>query len=155
MSQIKAKIKSEITTSMKARSADRTQALRTILNSIQKKEIDESRDLTDAECLKVLQTLTKQLGETLEQAKGLGRSEIVLATENELKIVKEFLPQQMNEADVERSVLEILSELKSTNSLPVGGAAMGALMKATMVKLGGRADGKLIQAAVKKALGLA
>ncbi len=154
MSAIKLKIKADLTTSMKARDADRTQTLRSILSSIQKKEIDESRDLTDAECLKVLQTFVKQLGETLEQAQSLARTEIVKATEEEIKRVKEYLPTQVDAGDVEKGILEIVQDLKSKGALPQGAAAMGAIMKSAMTKFGGRADGKVIQGAVKKALGL-
>ncbi len=154
MSDLKAKIKNQMVQSMKARDAARTQALRMAISVIQKKEIDEGKDLDDNAVLKTLQTMLKQLTETLEQAKSLGRTEIVSATEFEMGVVKEFLPKMLTEAEVKNIVSEIVTELKSSGKFPENaGAAMGAVMKATMAKVGAQSDGKTIQSAVKSALG--
>jgi uncharacterized protein YqeY len=124
------------------------------LAAIQKKEIELKKEpLDNPEVEKVLLTMGKQLGETVDQAKGAGRAEMAAAAEAEIVILKEFLPQQLSHAEVDAEVAAIVAELKSKGALPQGGAAMGAVMKAVMAKLGSKSDGKLIQAAVKKALG--
>ncbi len=154
MSQLKARLQKSITETMKAKDAARLQVLRLMFNNIRKKEIDDRKDLTDAEVEKVFLTQIKQVQESLEQAKTAARAESIAEAELELKTIKEFLPEQLDAAAVEKIVSDVLVELKNTGALPAGGAAMGALMKATMAQVGSRAEGKLIQAAVKKSLGL-
>ena len=153
MSALKAKIQKSITDAMKARDAVRLQTLRTVFNAIRKKEIDDRKDLNDAEVEKTLLTSIKQMQETLEQAKTANRPEMVAEAEQEIKTVKEFLPEAMSEAEVDQIISGIVEQLKSSGTLPAGNAGMGAVMKQSMALIGSRAEGKTIQAAVKKALG--
>jgi uncharacterized protein YqeY len=152
VSALKARLQKAITDSMKARDSLRTQLLRQAMSHVKKKEIDDNRDLEDAEVEKVLVTFVKQLNESLEQAKTAKRDDLVKGAEYELGVIKEFLPQAMSEGEVEKIVISIVASLKSAGTLPVGGAGMGMVMKQTMAQVGSRADGKIVQAAVKKAL---
>jgi len=149
MSELKAKIQSTLTTAMKARESEKVLALRNVTSAIKKKEVDERRELSDDEIQKILLTLEKQLKEALDQAKGANRPEAVLENEFELGVIKEFLPQAMSEAELKQAVESAFAELKASGTLPEGPAAMGALMKASMAKVGARADGKTVQAVVK------
>jgi len=153
MSALKERIQKSINEAMKARAAVRLQTLRTVFNAVRKKEIDERKDLTDAEIEKTLLTSIKQMQETLDQAKTAGRADMIAEAEAEIAIVKEFLPQAMSDAEVEKIVAGVLEQLKSSGTLPAGNAGMGAVMKQAMATIGSRAEGKVIQAAVKKALG--
>jgi uncharacterized protein len=150
---LKAKLQSAQVASMKAREAEKVQALRNIMSAIKKREVDERKEMTDAEIEKLLLTMTKQIQETLDQAKTVGRPEAAAEAEFEMSIVKSFLPEQMSEAQVNEIVKKIAADLKAAGSLPEGNAAMGALMKAAREKIGSKADGRLIQAAVKSQLG--
>ncbi len=150
---LKATLQSAVTTAMKARESARLQVLRTIMSGIKKKEVDDRKELTDAEVQKILQNIEKQARETLEQAKAGGRTEAQAEVEFEISIVQEFLPKQMGEAELESTVRSLHDTLKSAGKLPAGGAGMGALMKEVMAAVGARSDGKAIQAAVKKVLG--
>lgn len=137
---------------MKAKDATRLQILRLMWNGVRKKEIDERKDLNDAEVEKTLLTQIKQINETLEQAKTAGRPEAVAEAENELRVLKEFLPEALPEAEVQKIVQGLFEKMK--DSLPAGNAGMGALMKAAMAEVGSRSEGKVIQGAVRKALGM-
>lgn len=153
MADLKTTIKTAMVASMKARSPDRTQCLRMILAAIQKKEIEIKKEpLENPDVEKVLLTMTKQLQETLEQAKGAGRTEMVQAAEAEIVILKEFLPTQMSEAEVDATIAAIIADLRAKGTLPQGPAAMGAVMKGAMAQIGSKAEGKIISAAVKKLL---
>jgi uncharacterized protein YqeY len=153
MSELKAKIKSSVTEAMKARDSERTVSLRMFLAAIQKKEMELRKDvLENAEVEKVLLTVSKQIQETLEQAKGAGRTEMVAAAEKEIKLVMEFLPKQMSETEVDAAVSAIVKSLKEAGTLPPGGSAMGVIMKQVMATIGSKAEGKMIQSAVKKAI---
>lgn len=153
MSALKAKIQSSITEAMKARNATRLQTLRTLFNAVRKKEIDERKDLEDAEIEKTLLTQIKQLQESLEQAKTANRPETVAEIEAEIAVAKEFLPEAMSAEQVEKIVREQHAQLTASGQFPPGNAGMGALMKASMAAIGSRAEGKVVQGTVKKVLG--
>jgi uncharacterized protein YqeY len=154
VSQLKDKIQKTITEAMKAKEAARLQTLRLIWNAVRKKEIDERKDLSDAEIEKALLTMIKQTQESLEQAKTANRPDTIAELEAEIQVIKTFLPQALSPAEVDRIVGAIADKLKSSGKLPSGGAAMGAVMKEAMEEIGSRSEGKIIQASVKKALGL-
>ncbi len=138
-------------TAMKARDAERVQVLRNITSAIKKIEVDERKDMSDDEVLKTVIKLEKQVRETLAQAQELGRQETVKEAEYEISVLQEFLPKQLSEDDLLAIVKTVHAQIKDT--LPAGGAGMGVMMKNVMTKVGASADGKAVQAAVKKVLG--
>jgi len=155
VSQLKARIQKSMTEAMKAKDPARLQSIRLIWNQIRKKEIDERKDLTDADIEKTMLTMMKQVQETLTQAQTAGRADSVTESENEIKLIKEFLPEAMSQEEVNKIISGIVETLKSSGKLPQGPAAMGAVMKESMAAIGSKAEGKVVQAAVKSALGLA
>lgn len=154
MSDLKNKIKSEMTQAMKDKNAARLQSIRLIWNAIRKKEIDDRKDLGDGDVEKLLQTILKQTTESYTQAKDAGRNEAVGELEAEISVLKEFLPEPLSDADLLNEVKKIVEELKAAGQLPEGPAAMGRVMKETMAKVGARADGKTVQTKVREALNL-
>lgn len=155
MSALKEKIQKNVTEAMKAKNATRLQTLRLMWNAIRKKEIDERKDLDDAGVEKTLLTMIKQVQESLDQAKAAGRADAVAEQEAEIAVMKEFLPQALPEAEVLKIVQGIVETMKAAGTPTTGNAAMGAVMKQAMANIGARAEGKVIQASVRKALGLA
>lgn len=110
--------------------------------------------MTDPEVEKTLLTMIKQIQESLEQAKSAGRADAIAEAEAELLVIKEFLPEAMSEAEVMKIVTGVVESLKASGTLPAGNAGMGAVMKQSMATIGSRAEGKVIQASVRKALGM-
>jgi uncharacterized protein len=151
---LKVKIKESMTAAMKSKDAERLQVIRNIWNVIRKKEIDDRKDLTDTDVEKAIMTMAKQLQESLDQAKNSGREDIVVEVQKELAILKEYMPEMLKPEELEAIVNSLVTELKASASLPEGNAGMGMLMKKTMEKVGSKADGKSVQAAVRKALQL-
>lgn len=149
---VKEQIKNAMTAAMKSKEAPRLQAIRNVWNAIRKKEIDDRKDLTDTEVQKVVMNLTKQLQETIDQAKTTGREELAAESVFELGVLKEFLPEMMSAEELSGVVSKIAEELKAAGTLPAGNAGMGMLMKKTMEVVGSRAEGKAVQEAVRKAL---
>ncbi|MBS1985697.1 MAG: GatB/YqeY domain-containing protein [Bdellovibrionales bacterium] len=155
MSLLKDKIQKSVGEAMKSKQAARLQTLRLIWNAIRKKEIDDRKDLDDAGVEKTILTMMKQVQESLEQAKSAARAEAIAESEAELLILKEFLPEALPESEVQKIVDGVAAALKAAGTLPAGGAGMGAVMKQAMVTIGSRAEGKVIQACVRKSLGMA
>lgn len=153
-SPLKAKIQKSMTDAMKAKDAPRLQVIRMIFSNIRKKEIDGRKDIDDAEVERTLLTQLKQTQETLEQATKAAAQATIDEANFEIKVIKEFLPESLSEADVLKIVQSVVDTLKAAGTLPAGGAAMGAVMKESMAKIGSRSEGKIIQGAVRKALGM-
>ena len=104
--------------------------------------------ITADEALGVLTTYSKQRRESIESFRRGGRDDLVAAEEAELEIVSGYLPEQMGEEDLRGLVEEAISETGAQSMKD-----LGAVMKAVMPKVAGRADGGRVSAMVRKLLG--
>mgnify|MGYP000137821972 CR=1 FL=1 len=107
----------------------------------------EATKPTEQECIKILQSLAKQLKDSIIQYEGGGRNDLAEIEAFELKLIEKYLPEQLSEDDVRRLVQKtiVASEVKSINDM---GKVMGILMK----ELSGSADGNMVQKIVKEEL---
>ncbi|GMR04244.1 MAG: GatB/YqeY domain-containing protein [Thermodesulfobacteriota bacterium] len=138
----------DITTALKAGDRARTSTLRLLLNAVKNKEIELRRDLEESEAHQIVATLIRQRKESIEQYEKGGRSDLAEKEEEEIKILKGFLPPQLSGAEVE--------EIVKKAALQIGASTMkdmGRLMKEVMGRVKGKADGRLVQEMVKKTLG--
>jgi len=144
-------LKEEITTgvkqAMKAGEKVRLQTLRFLLSAVKNKEIDKRAELSEAEILQVISTSVKQHKDSIEQFRKGGRVDLAAQEEAELEVLTGFLPPQLTEDEIKDVVASTATELGAETMKDMGG-----LMKAVMARLKGRADGKLVQAAVKQRL---
>jgi len=132
---------------MKARDALRTSALRMVRAALKNRAIDKRAPLDDGDALQVLGTLAKQRRESIEQFRAGGRQEMADKEEAELRILQEFLPEELGEDEVRRAVDAAVSETGAA-----GPRDMGKVMAALMGRLKGRADGKLVNQLVRERL---
>lgn len=140
-------IESQLKDAMRAQAKDRLMALRNIKSLLKNKAIDAKRDLTDAEVIQALSTLAKQRKESIEAFQNGGRQDLVEKEAAELKIIEEFLPQQLSAEDLEKIIREAIAETQAQ-----GAKDMGKVMKAVQPKVMGRADGKVVSERVKALL---
>lgn len=101
-----------------------------------KKEV--GRELTDDECLQVIQKELKQVRESLEMAKG--REDTVKELSQQIAILERYLPAQMSAEEVAEKVKNIIAEL----GVEMVSKNKGVIMKNVMAQLKGKADGKMI-----------
>jgi hypothetical protein len=141
---LKEKIESEMISAAKAKDKLRLSAIRMIKTALHNKEIDMRRQMEDAEIVQVLSSLAKQRADSIEQFKKGGRQDLVDKEETELRIIKEFLPEEMSEQELEAEIESAIRELGAT-----GVKDMGKVMKALMPKITGKADGKVVSEKVK------
>jgi uncharacterized protein len=143
----KKKMDEEMVLAAKNKDKIRLSALRMLKSGLHNREIDLRRELGEAEFLQLLSSMVKQRKDSIEQfAKG-GRMDLVEKEEAELKVIEEFLPAQLSEADLDAVIAEAVREVGA------GGVRdMGKVMKVLMPKLTGRADGKTIGEKVKARL---
>jgi len=150
---IKDKIMDDIKTAMKARDQLRLDTLRMVKAKIQEKEVElrgkKGREyvLEEEEVLQVLTTAAKQRRDSIESFRSGGREELAVKEEAELAVIQEYLPKQLSDADLEALVKEAVAETGASSPKD-----MGSVMKAVMPKVKGQADGKRINAVVRKLL---
>ncbi len=143
----KKKIDAEMVLAAKTKDKIRLSALRMLKSGLHNREIDLKRELDGAEFLQLLSSMVKQRKDSIEQfAKG-GRTDLVDKEEAELRVIEEFLPAQLSEAELDAAIAEAVREVGAE-----GVRDMGKVMKVLMPKVTGRADGKTVGEKVKTRL---
>ncbi len=146
-SELAGRLKTDIITAMKAKDKDRLGVLRMMQAAVKQVEVDERRDLDDADVVKILSSYARKVKDQIKSYGEGGRDDLCAAAETEFKIVSEFLPAEMSQEDLEKIVLTAVEE-----SGAAGPQDMGKVMKLVLPKTAGRADGGKVSAMVKKAL---
>ncbi|HEX5038429.1 MAG TPA: GatB/YqeY domain-containing protein [bacterium] len=147
VSPLRDEFKKALVESAKARDQVRLDTIRAVQSAVRYKEIEKKGTLTDPEILSVINTLCKQRRESIEQFKNGGRTELAEKEARELSILEKFLPAQLSKEDVEKAVAQVIKDLGAS-----GASAMGNVMKETMKRLAGQADGKLVNEIVRSQL---
>ena len=143
------KINIRIKEAMKSKDSIELESLRAIKSSIllfstqkgNKSEISESDEI------KILSKLVKQRKESADIYKSQNRLDLAQVEIDQAEIIKQFLPEQLNESEIETIVIEII---KKTNAS--GMQDMGKVMGMVTKELAGKADGKTISQIVRKNL---
>jgi len=141
------RIKEDLKEAMKARDAHRVDTLRFLLSEVKNVGINEKKDLTDAVFVGVVQRLSKQRRDGIEQFRTAGRTDLVDKEEAELAILQGYLPKQMTDAELEAVVRTAIQETGATSKKD-----MGKVMKLAMERLAGAAEGKRVQTVVQSLL---
>lgn len=147
MSQLKQTLSDTIKTSMKARELERVKVLRNVQSVVKQIEIDRQTELDDAQVLEVLQKQLKQRHESLSIFTENGRDDLASKEQFEIDIINEFMPKQMDDAELAALVNAEIKEQGATSMRDMG-SVMGVLRN----KTAGRADPALISKLVKDAL---
>ncbi|MBL8206802.1 MAG: GatB/YqeY domain-containing protein [Blastocatellia bacterium] len=150
------KINQDITAAMKAKDEIRLSTLRMMKTALKKEELEREKGqtLSEAEAVKILQSLLKQRRDSIEQFTKGGRQELADKEAAEMKIIEEYLPAALDEAALGNIVEATIAEMGAASSQPLGPPQMGLVMKAVMAKLAGQTvDGKVVSALVKSKLG--
>jgi hypothetical protein len=146
---LKDRLRADLTAAMKARDALRSATIRMALTAITNEEVAgaSARVLTDDEVLKVLGREAKKRREAAEAFAGAGRAEQAAREEAEGEVIAGYLPTPLSDEELDALVAAAVAE-----SGAEGPRAMGAVMKVLTPRVGGRADGSRVAAAVKAAL---
>jgi uncharacterized protein YqeY len=140
-------IEGELREAMKARDAERRDALRLILNALKNSEKDLQRPLSEEEELQVLQRERKRRIEAAEAFRSGGSEARAEAEERELAILEEFMPEPLAEEEIERIVDDAIAENGATSLRD-----MGRVMADVMPQIAGRADGSAVSQVVREKL---
>jgi uncharacterized protein YqeY len=140
-------IEGELREAMKARDAERRDALRLILNALKGSEKELQRPLSEDEELQVLQRERKRRVEAAEAFRAGGREKQAEGEEYELDVLEEFMPSQLSEEEIEEIVDDAIAEVGATSM-----AQLGRVMADVMPQVAGRADGSVVSQIVREKL---
>lgn len=146
---LKQTIQDDLRTAMRARDQVRTSTLRMVLTAISTAEVagTEAKELTDAETLTVLTKESKKRKESATAYRDAGRDELAATEEAELAVLETYLPQQLEDGEVDAIVDRAIAETGADSM-----AQMGQVMKRVQAQVAGRADGGAVAAKVRARL---
>jgi uncharacterized protein YqeY len=136
-------VQGDVREAMKARDRERAAALRMIVDALQ-----QDAKLGKGDEVAVLQRERKKRIEAAEAFEGGGRTEQAAAERFEAELIEGYLPQQLSDQELGELVDAAVAETGASEQ-----RQMGQVMSALMPKVGGRADGKRVSAAVRERLG--
>jgi len=147
MSAIKAQLADATKDAMRAKDKARLGVLRMAMAALKQIEVDERIEVDDARALAVLDKLVKQRKDSAGQYRDANRPELAEVEEAEILILQEFLPQPLNDAEIEALIDEAITSTGAT-----GMGDMGKVMGLLKPKLQGRADIGAVSGKVKARL---
>jgi uncharacterized protein YqeY len=144
---LKEKLNEEMKLAMKAKDKNRLSPIRMVRGAIRDKEIDNQVELDDDGILEVIASQIKKRKDAIEQLRQSNRSDTVQAEEEQVKVLQEFLPPQLSEAEIEALVVQTIEEVGATSMRD-----MGKVMGALVPQVRGKADNAFVSQIVRKKL---
>lgn len=135
-------------TAMKGGDKERLATIRLMLAAAKQVEIDERRDLSDADLLAILDKMVKQRRDSISQFKEAGRDDLVTQEESEMAVIQDFLPQPLSEAEIETLITAAIANADAKTMQD-----MGKVMGLLKPQLQGRADMGKVSGQIKAQLG--
>jgi uncharacterized protein len=144
---LKTRITDDMKAAMKAKDAQRLGTVRLALAAIKQREVDERKELSDADVLAVLEKMIKQRRDSIQQYTAGNRKDLADQEQFEIDVLSAYLPQQATEAEVDAVIAEAIAATGAK-----GVADMGKVMGQVKAKLAGRADMGQVSARVRARL---
>jgi len=141
------KLLEEMKLAMKSNDKLRLSTIRMIRSALKNKEIELRKKLEEEDVVKVIQAMTRKGEESIEQFQTGGRMDLVQKEKKEIEILKSFLPQPLSQEEIFKIIDQSIQETQASSQKDIG-----KVMKSVMPKIGGKADGKLINQLVKERL---
>ncbi|MCD6570441.1 MAG: GatB/YqeY domain-containing protein [Deltaproteobacteria bacterium] len=140
------KIRSDMENAMKAGDKQKVTCLRMLIAAIKNREVSLKRTLEEQEIISIIRSQIKQHKESYTQFKKGKRDDLAEIEDNEISILREYLPKEMSDSEIKNIVDEIIAEIGATRK------DFGKVMKTVMAKVAGRADGKKVNSIVSQSL---
>jgi uncharacterized protein YqeY len=152
MSELKDRLRTDLTAAMKSRDEVRSSTLRMVLTAITNAEVagKEARELTDDDVIGVLSSEAKKRREAATAFTDGGRAEMAAKEAAEAEVIAEYLPAPLTEQEIADLVTSAIAQ---TGAAAEGMKAMGKVMGMIQPQVRGRADGGAVAAEVRRQLG--
>lgn len=146
--RLREKINEDVKEAMKAKDAKKRDALRLLMSAFKQIEVDERKELSDDDVVKIIQQQIKRRDDAALQYKNAGREELMQNELDEIAYYQEYLPAQLSDEELTLALKEIITKVGALSIKDIG-KVMGAASK----ELSGKADGKRINECAKSLLG--
>ena len=140
-------INQDVKNAMKAKETKKRDALRLLMSAFKQIEVDERRELSDDDVIKIIQTQVKRRNDACAQYKDAGREDLMQIELDEIACYEPYLPAQLSDEELTTSLTDIIKKV-GANTMKDMGKVMGIASK----QLAGKADGKRINECVKTLL---
>ena len=144
---LKEQINKDVKEAMKAKDTKKRDALRLLTSAMKQIEVDERKELSDEDIIKIIQTQIKRRNDSATQYKDAGRDELMQQELDEIAYYEVYLPKQLTDEELENELKAIVEKVGATSPKD-----MGKVMGMASKELAGRADGKRISTCVKSLL---
>jgi uncharacterized protein YqeY len=133
---------------MKAGEKETLGVIRRAIAAMKNARIDKKADLDEQDEIRVVRSMAKQHKESIEQFRAAGREDLATKEEAELAILAVYLPPEMDEAQLDAIIGEVITETGASTMKD-----MGTVINAVMARTAGQAEGGVVSAKVKERLG--
>ena len=144
---LKDRINDDVKAAMRAGDTRRRDALRLLTAALKQREVDERKDLADADIVAVIDKMIKQRREAITQFEKGGRQDLAQNEQFEIAALQAYMPQALSDAEIDAAIAEVLAATGAKAS-----SDMGKVMGALKGKLAGKADMTKVSALVKAKL---
>ncbi len=144
---IEEKITNDLKAAMKAKEELRLSCLRLLKTSIKNKQVEKGEKLTDEEIEALISSAIRKGHEAAKEFKKGNREDLAAKEEAEIKILYDYLPEQLNSVEIEKVIKEIITELSISSPQD-----LGKVMKAAMARMSGKAQGKEVNEIARRLL---
>jgi len=141
-------INEDLKNSMKAKDEYRLSCLRFLKAALKNKQVEKMGKLEDDDVRSVISSLIRRAADSVKEFREGGREDLAAKEEKEIVILSSYMPEQLSAGEIEGIVAETISELSAQGIKK----DLGRTMKAAMVKMAGRAQGKEVNDIVKRLL---
>lgn len=144
---LKEQISTDIKEAMKAKENAKRDALRLLSSAFKQIEVDERKELSDEDIIKIIQKQIKQRNDSITQYQTAGRDDLIEKELSEIAFYEPYLPKQLGDEELSSAIKAIISQVGAESMKDIG-KVMGMASK----ELAGKVDGKRINECAKALL---
>ena len=144
---LKTQIQDDMKSAMRAKDTARLSTIRLLLAAIKQREVDERKEMSDADVLSVIDKMIKQRKDSVVQFEAGKREDLAAAERAEIAVLQAYLPAQASEAEIDALIAETIAATGAA-----GPAGIGKVMAVLKPRLAGKADLAAVSARVKAKL---
>ncbi|NKB77610.1 MAG: GatB/YqeY domain-containing protein [Gammaproteobacteria bacterium] len=141
---LKERIVADMKLAMRAKDTIRLETIRLLRAAIQRKEVDERRDLSEDEVMQTIQKMVKQCTDSIEQFTKGGRDDLANKEKANIQVLEEYLPEKLSDEEVEKMIKDAIEQTGAASMKDMG-KVVGSLKSS----LQGRADMGAVSAKIK------
>lgn len=141
------RILTDLISAMKSKDKEKLSVLRMVKGAMQLEEINVKHELNDEETVRIISKQIKTRKDSITEFEKGNRQDLIEATMNEIKILEEYMPEQMTEEEIAKVIDEVFAEIN-----PTGPSDMGKIMGKISPLVRGKADMGLVNKMIKERL---